>query len=214
MGAAAVLRFPMPATELRAAVTQACERPHTLGRRPRIQAPASNASGNGHAHGQRPIHRKWPLQRQWAFQRQRQCPCPLGRERVAPCDGSRRPAEDVPSRRLGTRPRPRRPDGPRRPRRPGRGRRRSARRSTWPRPSPRPGSIGPGRRRAGDRQEPDGPVDPPAGRPARPALPRGLLRRDRRAGPGARALRPAVRGRVLRAGRPAGPGPPGDPAPG
>src|ERR1700743_3214561 len=29
MGATAVLRFPMPATELRAAVTQACERPHS-----------------------------------------------------------------------------------------------------------------------------------------------------------------------------------------
>ncbi len=40
MGATAVLRFPMPATELRAVVTQACERTHG-------SAP-SNGSANGH----------------------------------------------------------------------------------------------------------------------------------------------------------------------
>ena len=39
MGAAAVLRFPMPATELRAAVTLACERPHA-------SAPSSGSNGS------------------------------------------------------------------------------------------------------------------------------------------------------------------------
>ena len=41
MGAATVLRFPMPATELRAAVTQACERSFPM-------VATNNGSGNGH----------------------------------------------------------------------------------------------------------------------------------------------------------------------
>jgi len=47
MGAAAVLKFPMPATELRAAVTQACERPHSSAPSGSTYG-ASTVSGNGH----------------------------------------------------------------------------------------------------------------------------------------------------------------------
>ncbi|WP_435007881.1 sigma-54-dependent transcriptional regulator [Tundrisphaera lichenicola] len=51
MGAAAVLKFPMPATELRAAVTQACEQPHLSA----ASNPASN-SYSGSMNGT-PSHR-------------------------------------------------------------------------------------------------------------------------------------------------------------
>jgi two-component system response regulator HydG len=49
MGATAVLKFPMPATELRAAVTQACERPHASAPSSAAHSP-SNGSGNGNGH--------------------------------------------------------------------------------------------------------------------------------------------------------------------
>ena len=45
MGATTVLRFPMPATELRAAVTQACERPHASAPVQRLE----RLDGNGHS---------------------------------------------------------------------------------------------------------------------------------------------------------------------
>lgn len=51
MGATAVLKFPMPATELRAAVTQACERPHASAA-PTSPALGQNGTANGH-HGYR-----------------------------------------------------------------------------------------------------------------------------------------------------------------
>jgi two-component system response regulator HydG len=46
MGAATVLRFPMPATELRAAVTQACERATTSTSTPHVNGSTSNGQAN------------------------------------------------------------------------------------------------------------------------------------------------------------------------